>query len=256
MKNFQNSFFSMFDNFILNKISDFMDVDTKINYIKSYKEIANSIEELIIPMPEYEYQKLPSIGLKKSFFDKLKNLNKLEIHDKNLNKMAISNLKNLTTLNCSLCSNFTNKSIKNLNKIIKLDCCDTKINKFKFKSNLIKLKCDYKIVDEDIKNLTNLKYLDLEFNFITNEGIKNLLNLKFLKLFVNLYNPDPITCEGIKNLVNLKFLKIYYYNVEIEEGEERPEEEIIYKSLQNLDNFKKFFKNNKKISFSLIGLDC
>ena len=72
-----------------------------------------------------------------------------------------------------------------------------------------------RLIDEGIKNLSQLQALNLDRNEkITDEGIKNLSQLQTLNLNYN----KKITDEGIKNLSQLQTLNLSCNNKITDEG--------------------------------------
>ena len=138
----------------------------------------------IMDLYDVDYDVL--VNLTDKTLKKYPKLKKLDI----TNKYFISNIDHLKFLKCLSINNLKNFDIGFLN-----------LRELHIKSVPLINGC---ITDKHIKQLTNLKILDISNNHdITNESIKYLDLVK-----LNITNCDKITDEGIKHMINLKILNI------------------------------------------------
>ena len=91
-------------------------------------------------------------------------------------------------------------------------------HKLKILINLTSLNLGSKdniITNEGIKELTNIKFLNLfDNNKITDDGIKGLINLSSLNLLLS----NKITDDGVRGLTNLTYLYLYDNNIITNQG--------------------------------------
>jgi Leucine-rich repeat (LRR) protein len=131
-----------------------------------------------------------------------------------INKYFNDNCKIILIISNFDYPNFNMITNQELHKLINLKYLDLSDNR-RLDSKFFEFSDNKHIIDEEIKNLTNLTTLNLFSNInITDEGIKNLTNLTSL----NLHNNFKITNNGITKLTNLTILNLCNNPMITEEG--------------------------------------
>jgi len=204
----------------LTELLDFAQTSQKnYKYVQKYTRNITDTENVLTNDMLILFPNLIYLNMRNSYnvsTNGIKNLTKLQYlymgTNKNLTNTALKSLTNLIKLDVGYSSSphVTDNGIKHLIKLKEISLRENRkisINTIKYLPlHSLHLSLNKTFKDEDIKLLTNLKNLSLDYSNITDNGIQNLTNLQVL------HASKYITDNGINRLTNLEILYPQPYN--------------------------------------------